>query len=91
MFQKTGAVIEFDCSAAVKLLTSFGMLRVDDDDTLNVVNLDAAINALPLAPVSIAMKAEEETELDDCYDQVFFETEDQYKKEEKKRRKTGWK
>ena len=86
----TGSVIEFDCAQAVKLLTNFGMLRVDNDDNLSVVNLDAAINALPISPVSIAMRTEEETELDDPYEKVFFEREEEYKKEEKKRRKTGW-
>ena len=85
----TGSVIEFDCAQAVKLLTNFGMLQVDNDDNLSVVNLDAAINALPPSPVSIAMRTEEE-ELDDPYEQVFFEREEEYKKKEKKRRKTGW-
>ena len=90
VLNNTGTNVHFECSEAVKLLASFGMLRHDTDDTVSVINLDAAINALPLAPVSMATRAEEETELDEGYDRVFFETEDQYKKDEKKSRKSGW-
>ncbi len=88
--EKTGHKIEFESDEAVKLLTEFGLLSEDYNSDLHVLPLDAAMRNLPLAPRSIVSRVDE-YDIVEGYDRdITEESEEEYKTEEKKRKKYGW-
>ncbi len=88
--QNTGYSVDFEADEAVKLLTEFGIVREDDDADLFVLPLPAALRNLPLASRSITDRIEE-YDIVEGYDRdIMDEPEEEYKAEDKKRKKYGW-
>ncbi len=88
--EKTGHKIEFESDEAVKLLTEFGLLSEDYNADLHVLPLDAAMRNLPLAPRSIVSRVDEYDFVEGYDRDITEESEEDYKTEEKKRKKYGW-
>ncbi len=88
--QKTGQKIAFDSTEACKLLTDFGLLSEDLNLNLYVLTLDGAMRNLPQTPQSVTARVEE-YDIVEGYDRdITDENEQDYKDEEKKRKKYGW-
>eukprot|EP00057_Strongylocentrotus_purpuratus_P034967 XP_797230.3 PREDICTED: transmembrane protein 143 isoform X2 [Strongylocentrotus purpuratus] len=87
--ERTGANVSFSSKTARSILEDFGILYADEDDTLAVLPLDAALLGLPRQPASMATRTEE-VELEEGYDKIFRENEKTYKKEDKTQRRHGW-
>lgn len=87
--ERTGANVSFSSKTARSILEDFGILYADEEDTLAVLPLDAALLGLPRQPASMATRTEE-VELEEGYDKIFSEDEKTYKKEDKTQRRHGW-
>ncbi|XP_038078717.1 transmembrane protein 143-like [Patiria miniata] len=87
--ERSKATVEFDSTAGTRLLETFGILRRDEEDNLSIVSIDAALHGLPRQPLSMATR-DEEPELDEGYDREMFESEEEYRKEERRNSKWGW-
>ncbi|XP_022097550.1 transmembrane protein 143-like [Acanthaster planci] len=87
--EQSKATVEFDSAAGVRLLETFGILRRDEEDNLSVVSVEAALHGLPRQPLSMASR-EAEPEMEEGYDREMFESEDDYRKEERRNSRWGW-
>ncbi len=90
VLRKTGTNIHFQAAEAVKALKDFGLLSEDYEGNLHVLPLDAAVRLLPQQAQSLTSRINE-YDIVEGYDRhIVEEREDEYKAEEKKRKKFGW-
>ena len=88
--EKTGHKVEFESDEAAKLLREFGILSEDINGDLYVLPMDASLRNLPQAARSITDRIEE-YDIVEGYDRdILDEQDEEYKSEEKKRKKYGW-
>ena len=88
--EKTGQRVRFDSSEALRILKELGLATEDYDTNLHVLNIDAAMRNLPLTAQTLVSRMSE-YDIVEGYDRnVLDETEEDYREEEKKRRKYGW-
>ena len=93
VMKKTSAPVEFESDEAVNLLKEFGILSEDYDQNMHVLPLDGAMRNLPLTPQTLAGPRIEEYDIVEGYEREVpqeFESEEDYKKDAKKRKRFGW-
>ena len=90
IFTKTGSKVEFDSDESVKILTDFGLLSQGEDDQLHVLPLEGAMRNLPQQPQSISARSDEYDIVEGYDKDITDESEADYKREAKKRKKFGW-
>ncbi|ESO98305.1 hypothetical protein LOTGIDRAFT_231385 [Lottia gigantea] len=85
----TGVKLEFDSTEAITLLKQFGLLH-ERGDKLHVQSIHSALSYLPLSPQTIVARARE-ADIGEGYDRdIYLETEEEYKEEDKKSKSIGW-
>ena len=90
VYRKTKAKIRFHADDCVKVLADFGILSIDYDNNLHVLPLEGAAKNLPLTMQTLSTR-KEEYDIVEGYDRAILEeTDEEYKKEEKKRKLFGW-
>lgn len=90
--KKTGTSLDFESTEAVSLLKEFGILNEDYDKNMYVLPLDGAMRNLPITPQTMAPRIEE-YDIVEGYEREIpqeLESEDDYKKDAKKRKLFGW-
>ena len=90
MKEKTKKKVSFDSGEPARILTDLGILSKDLNENYHVLSLDAALRNLPQSPQSITSRTDESDVVEGYDRDVTEETDDEYKREEKKRKYFGW-
>ena len=87
---KTGNRVRFESAEAMQLLRELGLLSVDLNNCLHVLPLDAALRNLPQTLQTLIPRVHEQDLVEGYDHEITEEPEEDYKREEKKRKKYGW-
>lgn len=87
---KTKTKVKFNADEAIRLLKELGICGVNYNSNLTVLALDSAMGHLPLTHQSLVDRFEEYDVIEGFDRHVSEETDDEYKAEDKTRKKYGW-